>query len=294
MKTLVIGNSGQLGRALGMAAPGFTGLDREALDLMDPAKAEAAVIGRAPDLVINTAAYTDVDQAESDKETAYAVNRDGIAALARGAARIGAALLHVSTDYVFDGAKAGEWTEQDATNPLGAYGASKLAGERAALDANPRTLILRTSWLYAPWGKNFVLTMLRLAGRERIGVVDDQYGKPTSALDLAEAIVTIAPRLTTSPSESPIWGVSHYAGRGTTSWAGFARETFAQATGKLIQRGPEIVPIPASDYPTPAARPANSALDCAAFERDFGIKMVDWRRALIRVIDQIAQKGLAA
>ncbi len=294
MKTLVVGKNGKLGRALGMAAPGFTCLGREALDLMAPADAEAAVISHAPYLVINAAAYTAVDQAETDAETAYAVNRDGVAALARGAARIGAALLHISTDYVFDGTNAGEWVEEDATNPLGTYGASKLAGEAAALNANPRTLILRTSWLYSPWGRNFVTTMLSLADRERLTVVDDQLGKPTSAHDLAEAIVTIAPRLATLPTRSPLWGVYHYAGRGTTSWAGFARETFAHATGKLVQQVPEIVPIPASDYPTAAPRPANSALDCTAFERDFGIKMVDWRSALARVIDQIAQMRLVA
>lgn len=294
MKTLVVGKNGQLGRALGMAAPGFTCLGREALDLMAPADAEAAVISHAPDLVINAAAYTAVDQAETDAETAYAVNRDGVVALARAAAKIGAALVHVSTDYVFDGAKAGEWVEEDATNPLGVYGASKLAGEVAALGANPRTLILRTSWLYSTWRGNFVTTMLRLADRERLTVVDDQLGKPTSAHDLAEAIVTIAPRLATSPTGSPVWGVYHYAGRGTTSRAGFAREIFAQATGKLVPRVPEIVPIAARDHPTPARRPANSALDCTAFERDFGAKMVDWRGALTRVIDQIAQKRLVA
>ena len=294
MKTLVIGTSGQLGRALGAAAPGFTGLGREALDLADAAGAEAAVVGHGPDLVINAAAYTAVDRAESDAGTAFAVNRDGVAALARGAARIGAALLHVSTDYVFDGSKAGAWVEEDAANPLGVYGASKLAGEVAARGANPRTLILRTSWLYSPWRRNFVTTMLGLADRERLTVVDDQFGTPTSAQDLAAAIVVIAPRLAGLPAESPLWGVYHHAGRGTTSWAGFAREIFTQAAGKLVQRVPEIVPIPASDYPAAAPRPANSALDCTAFERDFGVETVDWRRALARVIDRIAQERRVA
>ncbi len=294
MKTLVIGASGQLGRALGNAAPDFICLDRSALDLLNPADAEAVIVGHAPDMIINAAAYTAVDRAETDPQTAFAVNRDGVAALARGAARTGAALVHVSTDYVFDGAKPGNRTEQDATNPLGVYGASKLAGEASATTANIRTLILRTSWLYSPWGGNFVTTMLRIADRGQLKVVDDQFGNPTSAQGMAAAIIAIAPRLTTLPAGSPLWGVYHYAGQGTTSWAGFAREIFTQAAGKMVRSAPNIVPIPASEYPTLAPRPANSALDCGAFERDFGIRMIDWRSALARVIGQIAIKGAVA
>jgi len=288
--TLVIGETGQLARALRIAAPNMTFLGRDALDLADPAAAEEAVVACAPRLVINAAAYTAVDRAEIDAATAEAVNRDGVAALARAAARTGAALVHVSTDYVFDGSKQGEWVETDPTGPLGVYGASKLAGEAVALAANPRTLVLRTSWAYSPWGRNFVTTMLRLADRERLTVVDDQFGKPSSALDLAEAILGIAPRLVTATEETAPCGVFHYAGRGVTSWAGFAREIFSQARGVLVPTVPEIVPIPGRDYPTPARRPANSALDCAAFERVFGIATVDWRAALARVIGQIAEE----
>jgi len=289
VRTLVIGRTGQLARALQDAAPGLTCLGRAELDLADAAAAEAAVVAHAPELVINAAAYTAVDQAESAPDAAYAVNRDGVAALARGAARAGAALVHVSTDYVFDGGKAGEWVESDPTRPLGVYGASKLAGEAAALAAQPRVLVLRTSWVYSPWGRNFVTTMLRLAERERLTVVDDQRGKPTSALDLAGAILAIAPRLAAAPAGAVCWGVRHYAGRGVTSWAGFAREIFARAQqAGLIAAAPEVVPIPTSDYPTPARRPLNSALDCSAFERDFGIAMVDWKASLARVIDRIA------
>ena len=217
MRILVIGTTGQLARALGAAAPGLTHLGRGMLDLVDHAAAEAVVLSHAPDLVINAAAYTAVDQAEADVAAAYAVSRDGVEALARGAARAGAALVHVSTDYVFDGSKVREWVETDPTGPLGTYGASKRAGEAAALAANPRTLVLRTSWVYSPWGKTFVGTMLWLADRERLPVVDDQHGKPTSALHLAEAILAIAPRLATAPAGAACWGVRHYAGRGITT-----------------------------------------------------------------------------
>jgi len=234
---LVIGTTGRLARALGAAAPGLTRLGRAMLDLVDAAAAEAVVLSHAPDLVINAAAYTAVDQAEADVAAAYAVNRDGVEALARRAARAGAALVHVSTDYVFDGSKVCEWVETDPTGPLGTYGASKRAGEAAALAANPRTLVLRTSWVYSPWEKNFVGTMLRLADRERLPVVDDQHGKPTSALYLAEAILAIAPRLAAAPAGAACWGVRHYAGRGITTWARFAREIFAQARGRLIAAG---------------------------------------------------------
>lgn len=290
MRILVIGTTGQLARALGAAPPGLTRLGRGMLDLVDAAAAEAVVLSHAPDLVINAAAYTAVDQAEADVAAAYAVNRDGVEALDRGAARAGAALVHVSTDYVFDGSKVGEWVETDPTGPLGTYGASKRAGEAAALAANPRTLVLRKSWVYSPWGKNFVGTMLRLADRERLPVVDDQHGKQTSALDLAEAILAIAPRLAAAPAGAACWGVRHYAGRGITTWAGFAREIFAQARGRLIAAAPEVVPIPTSDYPTPARRPRNSALDCSAFEREFGIATVGWRTGLARVIGQLTEE----
>ena len=288
MRVLVVGRNGQLARALGEEAPGLTRLGHQSLDLRDRRAAEAAVADHAPDLVVNAAAFTDVDGAEAAREEAFAVNRDGVGALARGAARAGAALVHVSTDYVFDGSKAGAWTEADPTGPLNVYGASKLAGEAAALEACPRTVVLRTSWVYSPWGRNFVTTMLGLAGRARLTVVDDQRGSPTSALGLARAILAIAPTLAAANEGAPVWGVRHYAGRGSTSWAGFAREIFRLARGRLAEAVPEIVPIATVDYPTPARRPLNSVLDCAAFERDFGVATVDWRAALAEVIDRIA------
>lgn len=289
MRIVVVGKTGQLARSLAQAAPELVFLGRDAADLTDPAGTEAAVRDAAPDLVVNATAYTAVDQAESEPELAHAVNAEGVAAIARGAARAGAGFVHVSTDYVFDGSKEGEWLPDDPTGPLGVYGASKLAGERLALEANPRTAILRTSWVYAPFGKNFVKTMIGLADRERLTVVDDQRGKPTSALDLADAILAAAPRLV-APEGAPVWGVHHYAGAGVTSWAGFAREIFAQAEGKLTDRSPEVAPIRTEDWPTPAARPKNSALDCSGFEKTFGVKTVPWRDALARVIGQLAEE----
>ncbi len=289
MRIVVVGRTGQLARSLAQAAPELVFLGRDVADLTDPVGTEAAVAGAAPDLVVNATAYTAVDQAESEPELAHAVNAEGVAAIARGAARAGAGLVHVSTDYVFDGSKEGEWLPGDPTGPLGVYGASKLAGERLALEANPRTAILRTSWVYAPFGKNFVRTMIGLAGRERLTVVDDQRGKPTSALDLAEAILAIAPQLQAAEG-APVWGVHHYAGAGATSWAGFAREVFAQAEGRLTDSSPEVAPIRTEDWPTPAARPKNSALDCSGFESVFGVRTVPWREALARVIGQLAQE----
>ena len=291
MRVLVIGGSGQLARALGEAEPGLTRLGRELVDLADPVAAERAVRDHAPDLVVNAAAWTDVDGAEDAPGAAFAVNRDGPAGLARGAAEAGAALVHVSTDYVFDGSGDGEWTESDPTAPLNVYGASKRAGEAAVLAAGPRTLVLRTSWVYSPWGRNFVTTMLRLVDRERLTIVDDQRGKPTSALSLARAILAIAPALAAAEAGAPVWGVRHYAGRGVTSWAGFAREIFALARRRGAGRVPEVVPIATADYPTRAARPLNSALDCSAFERDFGVAAVDWRVALDEVIGRLAAEA---
>lgn len=288
MKLLVIGRSGQLARALAALDPALCCLGRPDIDIADPGSAEAAVLAHAPDLVINAAAYTDVERAEEEPWAALAVNRDGAAALARATACLGAALIHVSTDYVFDGSKAGAWVETDPTGPLNAYGASKLAGERAALAANPRSLVLRTSWLYSPWGRNFVITMLGLAGRDRLGVVADQCGTPTSALSLARAILAIAPRLAAAPAGTPLWGIRHFAGRDATSWADFAREIFAQAERRLIPCAPAIIPVPSSAYPTRARRPRNSALDCSAFEQDFGLASEDWRSALAEVIACLA------
>lgn len=287
MRILVIGRGGQLARALAAASSPheLIFLGREQADLTRPDQAARAVAALSPDLVVNAAAYTAVDRAEQEPALAHAVNAEGVAALARAAAEAGCALAHVSTDYVFDGARAGAWRPDDPTGPLCVYGASKLEGERRALAANPRTLVLRTSWVFSPWGRNFVRTMLGLAARESLRVVDDQIGRPTSALDLAEAILAIAPRLT-APAGAPVWGVQHYAGSGApVSWAGFAERIFARAAALgMIARAPRIERIGADEYPTPARRPANSTLDCTGFAQVFGAPPAPWEEGLERVL----------
>ncbi len=292
---LVIGRTGQLARSLAEADPSLTLWGRDRADLTDPQAAEEAVAASGASLVINAAAYTAVDRAESEPELALRINAEGVGALARGARRAGAGFVHISTDYVFDGSRRGEWTEDDPVSPLGAYGSSKLAGEFAAMKGNPRAIVLRTAWVFSPFGANFVKTMLRLADRERLSVVADQRGKPTSALDLAQAILAIAPRLRDAPAGDRAWSVFHYAGAGATHWAGFAEEIFRQAKGRLIDRAPEVAHITTAEYPTPAKRPANSALDCTKFEAEFGVACVPWKDALARVIDRLeAEKGNAA
>ncbi|MFO7856480.1 MAG: dTDP-4-dehydrorhamnose reductase [Paracoccaceae bacterium] len=286
---VVVGAGGQLSTSLAEAAPEIPCWGLDVIDLTRPGEAEATVADSGAKLVINAAAYTAVDKAESEEELAHAVNAEGPAALARGCARIGAALVHVSTDYVFDGTKTGEWTEDDPVSPLGAYGRSKLAGEIAVAEALPRRCILRTAWVYSPFGHNFVKTMLRLADRERLTVVADQRGKPTSAEDLAHAILAIAPRLTEAAAGDPAFGTFHYAGAGTTTWAHFAEAIFEGALPRgLIAHAPEVAHITTADYPTPAKRPANSALDCTKFERTFGLPCIAWEEALARTLDRLA------
>jgi len=294
-RIVVIGKTGQLARALGECeVPGaemvFLGRDR--LDLTDASAIEPTILAAAPDLVINAAAYTAVDRAETEPELAHRVNGAAVGEIAAAAAAADAPLVHVSTDYVYDGSKMEPYTEEDPTAPINRYGATKLAGENTALAANPRTVILRTAWVYAPWGRNFLLTMLRLA-RERaeIRVVDDQRDSPTSALELANAIAAIAPRLIGEPDDGSIWGAYHYTGKGETSWAGFAHTIFAGAESRgLIETVPRIIPITSAEYPTPAARPANSVLDCTKFERSFAVKSRPWEEALARVLDRLRKE----
>ena len=292
MRILVIGSTGQLARALAHVAHGqaeLTFLGRDALDLAAPERIGEAIAAYAPRVVINAAAYTAVDQAEVARDAAFQVNATAVGAIALAAAAGDAALIHISTDYVFDGQGTGEYRETDPVAPMNAYGASKLAGERAALAGNPRSVILRTSWVYAPWGRNFLTTMLRLAGTgKRLRIVDDQHGKPTSALDLADACLAIAPTLAAAPLGDPVWGLYHYSGAGACSWAGFAAEIFRAAHRRLGTPRPEIERIGTAAYPTPAARPANSALDCRKFEAAFGVETVPWPQALDRVLEVIA------
>jgi len=289
---LVLGRTGQLARALAEAGPAdmniaFAG--REECDLEAPDAVTAAIARHAPDAVINAAAYTAVDRAETEPELAYRVNAMAVAAAARACTEAGAALVHPSTDYVFDGVRSGGYCETNPTGPLNVYGASKLAGEEAARSGCPRTVILRTSWVFSPWGRNFVTTMLRLgATRARIRVVADQLGKPTSALDLAEACLTALRIAMPAPADAPVWGLYHYAGSRACSWAEFAEGIFAAAHRRHGTPIPLVEPISSREYPTPALRPASSVLDCGKFEAAFGLRCVPWQDALVPVIDRIA------
>jgi dTDP-4-dehydrorhamnose reductase len=280
MRLLIAGWQGQLARALVELAPGAADIDalaigRPALDICEAATITRAMTDFRPDVIINTAAYTAVDKAESEPDAAFALNRDGARMLAEAAAKRGAAIIHVSTDYVFDGAKPSPYVEDDPTAPLNVYGRSKLEGERAVAAANPRHVIVRTSWVHSATGANFVKSMLRLAGeRPKLSVVDDQIGSPTYAPHLAEAVLGIARQIAKAPADN-VWGVYHAAGTGTVTWCGLAREAL-RVSSSLGGPSVPIEAIPTSSYPTPARRPMNSRLDCSKLERVFGIELPAW------------------
>lgn len=289
-RVLVIGRTGQVAHELGRGAwPGGLAVDflsRAELDLARADVARDVVTAARPDIVVNAAAYTAVDAAESEREAAFAVNRDGPAALAEACAGIGAALIHYSTDYVFDGAKSGAYVEDDPTNPLSVYGASKAAGETAIRARLDRHVILRTAWVYSAVGRNFVKTMLRLGGeRDRLGIVDDQVGSPTAAADIATATIAICTQLAAGRENG--FGTFHFCGGGVTSWYGFARAIFAGAAERG-HRTPRLVePIATAAYPTPAVRPRNSALDCGKIARVYGIAAPPWQTALAACLDEL-------
>ena len=280
MRILVFGETGQVARELARRAP-VTALGRDAADLSDPEACAAAILASDAEAVINAAAYTAVDRAEEEETLATVINGAAPAAMARAAARKGVPFLHVSTDYVFDGSGETPWKPSDPTGPLGAYGRSKLAGEIGVRAADGKHAILRTSWVFSSHGANFVRTMLRL-GRERdaLRVVDDQTGGPTAAGDIAGALLTMARAL----QDGAPGGTYHFAGSPDVTWAGFAREIFARAGLEVAVTG-----IPSSDYPTPARRPANSRLDCATLEADFGIPRPDWRESLGGILAELAE-----
>ncbi|MGM4997215.1 dTDP-4-dehydrorhamnose reductase [Tardiphaga sp. 538_B7_N1_4] len=294
MRLYVIGGEGQVARSLREAAAGrpdivFGSSGRAEVDLLQPASIDRALADFRPDVVINPAAYTAVDKAESESEQAFAINRDGAAAVAAAAARHGAPIIHFSTDYVFDGTKAGAYAESDAVAPQGVYGQSKLAGEQAVAAANPSHIVLRTSWVYAPFGSNFVRTMLRLAAeRDRLLVVDDQVGCPTYAPDIADAVLAIGGRIAGEGWRSEYAGITHLAGPCALSWCGFAREIMRQSA----LRGGRSVPVDAistTDYPTPAARPANSRLSTARLAAVFDIRLQSLETSLANCLDRLLQ-----
>lgn len=286
MRVLVFGQTGQVARELARRVPAGVQaefLARDRADLSDPAACAVAVRASQADAVINAAAWTAVDKAEAEEAAAQVVNADAPAAMARECAALGLPFLHVSTDYVFDGTGTQAFRPDDATAPQNAYGRTKRAGEVAIADSNARALILRTSWVVSAHGANFVKTMLRLgAARESLNVVADQVGAPTPAAAIADALFVAARAMV----QGQAGGIYHFAGTPNTSWADFARAIMAGAGLSCA-----INDIPTSDYPTPAARPLNSRLDCSAFTRDFGVAQPDWRAGLADILDEL--KGAA-
>jgi len=285
MRLLITGANGQLGTELTRQAGGHDVLavDYQELDITDARAVNCCVDKYRPDAVINAAAYTAVDRAEEDRDAAFAVNRDGAANLAAACARLDIPLVHVSTDYVFDGRKPSPYVEEDAPNPLGVYGRSKLAGEEAVREACPKHLIVRTSWVFSAHGHNFVKTMLRLgAEREELAVVADQRGRPTAAAEVARLILAVL------PGAEGKWDTYHLAQPDATSWHGFAEAIFAEAGAQGMQlRVRSVRPIASEEYPTPARRPANSELDCTKFESTFGRRIRPWKESLAEVIREL-------
>jgi len=274
---LVFGSGGQLGQEILLAARSraipVTGVTRAEADVADAAAVEAALTAARPNLVVNAGAYTKVDKAETDEAEAFRANATGPGILGRACAAAGVPLVHVSTDYVFDGSQPGAYRESDPIAPLGVYGRSKAAGEAALREACDRHLILRTSWVYGIHGANFLKTMLRLAAdRDELRVVADQRGCPTSTLDLADAILHAATRIRDGQTD---FGTYHLAGQGVTTWHGFASR-IVEAQAPLTGRTPLVVPITTPEYPTPARRPANSELDSSLFARTFGYTAKPW------------------
>ena len=281
LRLVVTGSQGQVVRALGERAVqhdvDVIALGRPQLDLLQPAKIFAALEAARPDVVVSAAAYTAVDLAESNAAEAHAVNAVGAGEVARAAASLGVPVVHLSTDYVFDGTLGRPYREDDPTGPVGEYGRGKLAGEQAVAAANPAHAILRTAWVYSPFGKNFVRTMLNLAAtREEINVVADQRGSPTSAHDIADGVIEVARHLRSNTAPG---GVFHMTAQGEATWAEFAEAIFALSH---MAGGPfaRVKPIPTSAYPTPARRPANSRLDNAKLAREHGVSLPHWRDAL--------------
>lgn len=288
MKILVTGANGQVGWELSSRSEqqGFEvlALNRSDLDITNPDSVRREVNRSDVSLVVNAAGYTAVDQAELEPELAFAVNRDGSAYLASACAKTGIPLLHISTDYVFDGQKQQSYLVTDPVSPLGVYGKSKAAGEVEVRKRLREHLILRTSWVYGVHGHNFVTTLLRL-GRERevVRVVADQYGCPTYAADLAEAILRLAAHVL--EGRQVHWGTYHYCGKGVTSWHGFAEEIFRLAAGYESLKVKRVEPIITAEYPTQAQRPVNAILDCSALEKTFGIHPQPWAESLARMLE---------
>src|ERR1700682_5125160 len=290
MRILLLGGTGQVGtEARALALP--TGVrifapPRSAVDLEDSAAIASVVAVEPWSAVINAAGYTNVDGAESEEAKAIAINATAPSRLAAETGRRRIPLIHISTDYVFDGRKGAPYVEDDATAPLNAYGRSKLAGERGVQRSNPQHVILRTAWVYSPYGKNFVRTILRLAQeRDRLTIVADQRGCAPAARDIAKACIDVALSCAREPARAP-YGVYHYAGAGEATWFDFASAIVQLSAGRT-HRSPQVVPIRTVDYPTAAFRPADARLDCAKVLRNFGVMMRPWHDALAETVNRM-------
>jgi dTDP-4-dehydrorhamnose reductase len=293
-KIFIAGKHGQVAQALGRAyklrSDNVVMVGRSNISVTNASDLLSAVMAFNPDVVINAAGYTAVDKAEDDKEAAFAINRDGARFVAAAAKAAGVPVIHLSTDYVFDGGKPAPYVETDPTNPLNVYGESKLAGEVAVASCSSNYVILRTSWVCSPIGHNFVKTMLRLAhDRDEVAVVDDQWGCPTFAADLAAVIVSIGDKLASADDRSRFCGIYHASGAGETTWYRFAREIMAQSVAK---GGPacRVRAIASREYPTRAKRPAYSCLDCSKIKRVFDITPAGWQISLEACLDVLIEK----
>lgn len=285
MRVLITGCHGQVGSCLTKQLANdenteVLALDREHLDITNQEAVYSAVTEFQPTVIINAAAHTAVDKAEEEVDLSYAINRDGPKYLGQAAQNVGAAILHISTDYVFEGNKAGEYVETDATNPQGVYGESKLAGEIAVAEACDKHIILRTAWVFGESGNNFVKTMLRLgSNRDALNIVGDQFGGPTYAGDIAGALIQIAKCIT--QGDAVEYGVYHYSGLPHVSWFDFADAIFDVAVEQgVVSKKPSLTSITTDQYPTPAKRPSNSRLSTEKITQGFSVKASDWKAAL--------------
>ena len=296
VRILQFGVTGQLARELLAQAKDYdveiTALSRAEADFADPQAVAAQVKDAKADLVVIAAAYTAVDLAETERDLAHTVNAETPAAIAQALDADGPALVHISTDYVFDGEKGAPYAETDAPHPLNVYGASKLAGEQAIAASRARAVILRTSWVVSSHGKNFVKTMLRAAGEGRaLKVVDDQFGRPTAARDLARFILGQAARLVAAPAGDPAFGLHHFANVGEVTWKGFADGIFDIALGGAA---PVVAAGSAADWPSPARRPARGTLDTSKLEQTFGVTLRPWREPLAEIVAELQSERSAA
>jgi len=284
-KIMITGAYGQVGFCLTQQAQAngwdVLAIDRDKLDITHPQVVNALVKEFQPNVIINAAAHTAVDKAETEINASYVINRDGPKYLAEAAASVGAVILHISTDYVFAGDKDGIYTESDPVAPQGVYGASKLAGEQEVATANDKHIILRTAWVFGEHGNNFVKTMLRLGSqRDQLGIVADQFGGPTYAGDIAVALLVIAEKAVAAPT-TVSWGIYHFSGEPHVNWHRFAQAIFDKAVEQqLLDKSPHLNALTTADYPTLAKRPANSRLDCRKIFNEFGIQPSDWHKAL--------------